>query len=418
MVPIRDGKRLTMAGQRLPLPGCLLLIKQDMAEIVHTFGFPSWQSLRFGCPCCGASKDELYDVRDIDKFTWPWPRHDAAAYGQACSACELKRVITAGTWRHLRASLHYDKRPDSKAFRGRCLQADLAELNLKKGDRLEPSPTLLDTGCNFDQLIWPQTFTFWRRSEETTCRHRNPLYADDICTSPDKTTAFDWLHTLSWGVFKVFLTWFVHQLWEANVFGVPGKGDAVIIASTPILKSHLFAWYKREKAAGRVHTEVQDLIPSMFGNFNEPKLGLFASETNAFLLFSEALLDEIGSKLPDAKRIRSCIAPLTRCYALIKQYPCVFPPLVCQEFLDCAKVHLNKARALGIVLHPKHHYFLEMAWKADWQGSPGLGACWTDETINRFLKELAAGAHRAVFHERVLDNFGLAYSFRAKRKRY
>ena len=87
MVPIRDEKRLTMAGQRLPLPGCLLLIKQDMAEVVHTFGFVSWQSLRFGCPCCGASKDELYDVRDIDKFTWPWPRHDAAVYEQACSAC-------------------------------------------------------------------------------------------------------------------------------------------------------------------------------------------------------------------------------------------------------------------------------------------------------------------------------------------
>jgi len=244
------------------------------------------------------------------------------------------------------------------------------------------------------------------------------LYSDDICTSPDTTNAFDWLHCLSWGAFRVFLIWFVHELWAANVFGVPGTGDAILISSTPVLKQLLFAWYKREKVAGRVHTEVQDLVPSMFGTFNEPKLGLFASETNAFLLFSESLLDQVGSKLPNARRIRSCLAPLTRCYALIKQYPYVFPPLVCQEFLDCAKVHVNKAKALGIQMIPKHHYFLEVAWKSYFQGSPGLGACLTDETINRFLKQVSASAHRAVWHERVLDNFGLAYSWRAKRKRY
>jgi len=416
--PFSDEKRIALAGQALPIKVCLLMIKADMAEYVHTFGFPAWNSLEYGCNCCASPKHELHNVTGIDYLTWPWPRLDAAAFELSCSSCELSRQVTADSWRLLRANLHYDKRTDSKAFRGRCLQADLPVLNLLKGDRLEPSQGLTDTGSNFDDLSWPQTFTFWRRSQETAVRHRNPLYNDDIGTSPDRTNSFDWLHCLSWGVFKDFLTWFVHELWAANVFRVPGTGDAIIMASTPVLKSQLFDWYRQEKLAGRTHTEVQDLVHTMFGTFSKPKLGLFASETNAFLLFSESLLARVGHMLPHSQRIQSCLTQLTRCYALIKQYPQVFPPHVCQEFLDCAKVHINKAKALGINLKPKHHFFLEMAWKAKFLGSPGLSACWTDETINRFLKMLSGHAHRRVWHRRVLDNFGVAYSFRSKRRRY
>jgi len=400
------------------MTGALLLIKLDMAEVVHTMGFPQWGSLRYGCPCCDVILAELYNVRYIDNVSWPCKRHDAEAYELACSSCELDRVIPADTWRSLRATLHYDKRLYTHAFRGRCLQADMPALDLKKGDRLEPSHSLRDVGSDFDHLAWPQTFRFWRRSQETSTRHRNPLFSDDIGTSPDRTIAFDWLHCLSWGVFKTFLIWFVHQLWEANVFGVSGTGAALIIASVPLLKIRLFDWYAQERAAGRSHTEVQDLVPAMFGKWEDPKLSLFASEMNAFLLFSEALLEHVGHLLPNLQRIRACMTPLIRCYSLIKAHPFVFPPSACQEFLDCAKVHIIKAQALGISLVPKHHFFLEMSWKADYQGSPGLGACWTDESINRFLKQLSAGAHRAVFHGRVLDNFNLAYSWRAKRRRY
>ena len=44
-------------------------------------------------------------------------------------------------------------------------------------------------------------------------------------------------------------------------------------------------------------------------------------------------------------------------------------------------------------------------------------SCWSDESINRVLKEVAARAHLSNFHERVLVEFEAAAGLGAKRPR-
>jgi hypothetical protein len=345
-----DEHRIAKQGTALNHKACLVLVKADGAEYVNTFGFPSWASNEEGCPCCSSPLTEFYDIAQINYFNWPWRRHDANAYNIACASCELSREITETTWRQLRASLHYDKRKKHDASRGRCLAVPLPELNLLAGDRLEPTPTHPDSGDGFDLLAWPQTFIFWRRSGETSTRHRNPLYSDEIGTSPDRTNSFDWLHCLSWGVFKDFLSWFVHELWAHNVYRVEGSGDTIILGSAHLLKRDLFEWYISEKSLGHVHTEVQDLTPSMFGTYAKPKLGLFASETNGFLLFAETLLDKFEHQLDHVQRIRTCLKQLIRCYRVIKLHPCVFHQKSAKIFWTVLRSTSRKPKFLAYTL--------------------------------------------------------------------
>ena len=98
-------------------------------------------------------------------------------YDEAVQTCEQKRQITKIQHSQIRASLRYDKRKNGN--RGRCLAVDLPELQLQKGDRLEPSISTPDTGIGFDQMpveSFPLEVKFWRVSLESITRHSNPLF--------------------------------------------------------------------------------------------------------------------------------------------------------------------------------------------------------------------------------------------------
>ena len=66
-----------------------------------------------------------------------------------------------------------------KKILGRALKVDMPQIGKEKNDRLEPCATVQDVGETFDNLVVdhsrPIRVCFWRRSEETAIRHRNPL---------------------------------------------------------------------------------------------------------------------------------------------------------------------------------------------------------------------------------------------------
>jgi hypothetical protein len=103
---------------------------------------------------------------------------------------------------------------------GRALKADRADLNLQKGDRLEPSDSLPDISL-FDDAALPITVTFWRPSADTICRHRNPIFSLERGVTVQNCILVDWLHTCSLGVFQDYLAYLISALVTANVWGVP-----------------------------------------------------------------------------------------------------------------------------------------------------------------------------------------------------
>ena len=87
---------------------------------------------------------------------------------------------------------------------------DLDALHLRQGDRMEPSPDMPDTSAVLVATDFPFTATLWRPHLETTCRHRNPLFSEELARDPVDSMTVDPLHCLYLGVMK---DWCRYVLW-------------------------------------------------------------------------------------------------------------------------------------------------------------------------------------------------------------
>ena len=80
---------------------------------------------------------------------------------------------------------------------------------LNKGDRLEPSLCVMDV-ASIDARTPPLDLVFWRTTNETITKHRNPIFDDAIATSPAETLGIDWLHSISLGVLQFYVMHLLH----------------------------------------------------------------------------------------------------------------------------------------------------------------------------------------------------------------
>jgi len=159
--------------------GAIVHVKGDWAEYSHTFGLPQWTDGLRPCYGCAGSGEELWTAHGNSVFGLRWPETTDTAYDEACTRCEHHIVLSAASKQLILDTLRYDKRPDGS--RGRALSEDIPGLRLRKHDRLEPSVGLADIS-KLDQLEVPATITFWRVSNESVARHRNPLFRDTAVT--------------------------------------------------------------------------------------------------------------------------------------------------------------------------------------------------------------------------------------------
>jgi hypothetical protein len=253
----------------------------------------------------------------------------------------------------------YDKRPYGK--KGRVLANAIPELMLEAGDRLEPGPLLADVAA-FEQLTPPFSVCFWRVSEETHARHRNPLFSSATGISL-QTLGIDWLHTLSLGCFQSYLARLLWDLIMVNAWSVPGPPAAHAELSIVTLRSELWEWYSEESKQERHWTRVQGITVGMIGSNDDPSLKLHGSETNGFLNFAQVLLQKYGHKLaPDQLRMHNqALQSLLGIYDAIKDHPQGnFPAEQIQAFCGHVSRHLHALRALHVSFKPKHHSLMEM----------------------------------------------------------
>ena len=195
----REAFRAAQGATLLP-KGCLVYLNGDWSEFVHIFGLPSWNSNFHPCSCYSASADELGEVGATSVVRGPYPDTTFDDYDRACADCEFKVVVNTRVDLHrLAGCLHFDQR--SKGNHGRTLSVALPSLGLLEGDRLEPSASLMNVGQLESVTTFPLWLTFWRQANETSARHRNPLFSRETHTSPC-STALDSRHCLHLGVYK------------------------------------------------------------------------------------------------------------------------------------------------------------------------------------------------------------------------
>ena len=85
-----------------------------------------------------------------------------------------------------------------------------------------------------------------------------------------------------------------------------------------------------------------------------------------------------------------------------------------EDFIYVFQGFERHATALGMSFVPKRHWTAHIATQCGKFGSVSASATWRDEQINACLKAVSKGAHRMVWHRRVLSEFRRAFGIAAK----
>jgi hypothetical protein len=331
-----DPTRRSMAGLPLALRAAVVQVKGDWAEYSHSLGFPTWRHMEYPCIWCRCERDTLYAFSGMRPGELPWDPTDPADYDAACAMCERHVFVrTVGQRDRLAALLFYDKR--TIGSHGRALKQDAPEFNLLAGDRLEPCAACPDVG-GFEELALPATIVFWRPSQETVAKHRNPLFNAATGITTDLLTV-DTLHCLYLGVLQVHCSRVVWSMVEADVWDTRSSGHTTAPArlqeSCTRLQADLAQWCRKRL---RTHphervTMVQEITPYILGaSADDQKLGLKGGETKTMFLFLHELLLTCTKEVRMMEHMVAASKALLRHVELLSEAPRTFAPSQAKDF--------------------------------------------------------------------------------------
>ena len=390
-------------------------VRGDWAEFNKSLGFASWKTKLYPCCFCHCSQEDWLDIRRVVVNDAPWMPLTDSDYDAACGLCEIKVTLRSRSDHiMMKAALEYDKRPDGS--KGRSLRIDMEQFGLSKGDRLEPSAMLSDTGESFDRLVsFPVELCFWRRSSETFVRRRCPLF--NIPGLTLGTVHVDLMHTVDLGIGQAYSKHVVWALFGSNAWGFKGTASEIDQLSLLAMRHELFIWYKAQ-GDSLTGTPVQDLTLSMFGSREHRDLKMKAMESRGFFAFAVELVKRHGKCLHNQHVLVECGHALLDLLALMKKSPRWPNQIVSQRMLSLGLRHIRLADAAGITLLPKHHLAIHMLREVPRTGNPRDVATYFDESLNGILATLGARAHARVWEHRVFAMFeAIAHSKGTKRCR-
>ena len=147
--------------------------------------------------------DLLLPVSLIRSAAPPWRLHAECDHALACDRAEKWIDIRTQEEKARfldQARLRYDKR---KRGNGLSVSRNMDALNeasapLEKGDKLLAQKSLPDT-AKYGSIAPPLKLCFWRKSAESLCKRRNPMFGQDIGFTIQKCYGVDFLHTVCFG---------------------------------------------------------------------------------------------------------------------------------------------------------------------------------------------------------------------------
>lgn len=311
--PETDEYRFSQAGKALVLTAAVQQVRGDWAEFSHTLGFPTWKHMDYPCLWCRADKDSMYAWGDLRERELAWEENDEASYEAACQRCEIHVTIQTIAQRdRVAALLFYDKK--IQGSHGRALKGPVPELRLKRGDRLEPCPGLPDVGA-FDSLGAPASVVFWRPSQETITRHRNPLFDDSIGLNI-QSLRVDSLHCLYLGVIQTACGAVIQAMLEHDCFGALAEGCTTAESKLQLglqrFSAGLQAWSRGNRHLGLTEVSTEITVP----------LRVKGGEAKTILLYMVDMLPGVAPVLPKGDAMVQCLV------AIKANISCLSGPLV------------------------------------------------------------------------------------------
>ena len=397
---------------------CVLLwVKGDWSEVSHSLGLPSCVRIHCSCPFCTLTQPMLHTCYSSKDF----PTTEQA-YDEMCSAREIVVPITTEAARQLVMSkLHF---PKGDKDRGRLVNERIVVGTrvLDCGDRLDPTPSMTDIML-FDTKPLPFEAVFWRTRRDGKQRdmdpvvRRNPLFMAHAGCSPAEVLAVDALHTVYYGP---VMRWSSAVLWRvllSNPWGLGVDNEKIFLESAVRrLRADMLAWFED---AGIPHSRrISDWTLPMMGssqgchvrgNTEHPgtALKVKAAEQGVVMLWALDLLRRHGHKVLKRSDLQIAGAAIERWLAITRHQSIVLPASLSQELSDSCQRHLLFSCKAGISFVPKHHFFAHLSLRAYQQGNPKAYACWTDESLNKTLRNVASKCHRSRQEERIFSAMSL-----------
>ena len=278
-----DTERLELAGKRMIMRCCLLYIKGDWMELCTTFGFPNWGDSLRCCVNCTATKESRNEVGGCTLDALVWTENNNDTYFDACRACELVRTVTQEHHEAICRILFPDKRNDGS--HGLALIEDFPPLGLRQHDRLEPCEACRDVHNFLHQSSFPiRGVVFWRVSEETASRHRNPIFIQELGITPTRNLVWDAMHAIYLGIMNTLCKNIVWLLLSSDTLATVGTQDERIAAAIVWLDSDLDKFYKSRAKTHRTEnlTRITAFTSKTVCTVSEAKLAAKAAHTYGF----------------------------------------------------------------------------------------------------------------------------------------
>lgn len=396
-----DASRATLAGSPMNIAGALVHIRTDWSENSTTLGFPNWNDGLRPCYKCNASLMDFYLFAGSGPSRFPHRENQVGDYDASCRACELHvNIQNANTIQLLRRSLVYDR--SEKGYRGRILSYDLPSLDLKRGDRLEPSNQLPNVHM-LDDVTIGSRLTFWRRSKEVLARHRNPLFGEDLGIPAETSLVEDLLHCLYLGIIHALCKKIMWLCLKSVVWGGSGNLDEAIATRLMCFRNDITRWYKdrHKEFPEEKLTRISDMTRKMVGNKGKEKLKTKGAETYGLLLYFESVLGPYQRYIDNASALKECCTCLAK---LVKVFDTAGASLTVGELVLCWNLYkrfLTLTKSMGMNI-PKRHLFMHLLRGIPANGNPKRHACWQDESLNKMLKATCRNTSQTTFDEVVL----------------
>ena len=271
--PLRDSDLCLqpLVDRPLGFLAATMYLKGDWAEICERYAFPAHSSGLRPCFCCAAPPVALKSALGYSLDGGPHRFNTTEDYVEATERCELTRRLTAEQYYKVKDATFWDSRQNG--FRGLALKCDIPELELLRGDRIEPCLSRLDVGTFESIATFPCEVHFWRTTEETITHHRCPLFSEAIGVSPH-SIAIDALHTWYLGP---LLIWVREAFWvvlQSRPWG-PFSASAELANHNTItcLDNELRSFYKEWDAGHDIKcSRVSRLTMKMLGKSGKKKL--------------------------------------------------------------------------------------------------------------------------------------------------
>ena len=345
----------------------------------------------------------------------PWTVYRANDWQQDVQAHKIVVVISTIPER----SAVYTRLRYGKRFLGRGLVEScvIGGVQLAVGDRLEPTPSLLDVS-RFQYTQPPFECVFWRMTPDDRVIHESPILLIEGLSVD--THGIDILHTFHLGPLLRYIPLVLNLVLKSNVLVnvLPYlMADDTRRVGLQRIKIKLETFYKSKRtdpAWSRKKSEIWNLTENLFHNkHNEAKCK--AAEAKGLLDFCVWLLGDLmplfqakgGHWYQQALLLKACGDNAVQFEAILDAHGRHIPRAAQEQLWASYMRHLVLYMRAGGAPKPKHHLMLHLIKRIWHRGNPRHYGTYRDESLNGVIAQIGRSCHRTAFGLAVHAKFSI-----------